>query len=281
MRNGTGFSEGGLIMKSKALLIVLLTMAMCWQARGASAPKKVDEYVLGSADVLHITVFGNPELTTDVRVSETGSISFPLIGTVSVVGLTLSQAEASIAGKLRDGAFVKNPQVNILPTQIVGTQVTVLGHVNKPGRYPLPTADMRVSDVLAEAGGVDPVGGDTVILIQHHEGQITRKVMDVTEIFVKGSEQDELLQGGDTLYLPRESIVYIYGEVQKPGSYRLERHMTLMQALAVGGYSIEKASSSRTQVYRQDEKGVTHEIELNPTDLLQPNDVIYVRLRIF
>jgi polysaccharide export outer membrane protein len=239
------------------------------------------EYTLGPADVVHVTVFENPELTTDVRVSETGTITFPLIGSVAVVGLTVAQAESVIASKLNAGHFVAHPQVNILPLQIVGSQVTVIGYVNKPGRYPLQTTNTRVSDALAAAGGIDPTGGDTVILVQHKDDKVIRKPLDITELLVTGSQGDERVEGGDTLYVPREPRFYIYGEVTKPGAYRLERHMTLMQGLAVGGYSNERGSKWRTQVYRQDNSGVAREVDIGGSDMLKPDDVIYVRLRIF
>jgi polysaccharide biosynthesis/export protein len=239
------------------------------------------EYVLGPADIVHITVFENPELTTDARVSETGSLSFPLIGDVSVVGLTPSQASAAIARKLSDGRFVAKPQVSILPTVVRGSQITVVGEVNKPGRYPLETVNTRVSDALAAAGGVTTLGSDTVYLIQKRLGKEVRKPLDVTELFVKGSALDEQVQGGDTIFLPRQPLVYVYGEVRTPGSYRLQRNMTVMQALAVGGGATVRGSQRRIRVYRQDDGGKVHEIRLNLVDLLQPNDVIYVRPRLF
>lgn len=264
-----------------ALMIAALPIVMAWPGSALGADEPAVEFVLGPADVLHVTVFGNQDLTTDLRVSETGTITFPLIGKVPVVGLTLPQAQAAIAQKLKDGHFVADPQVTILPTQIVGNQVTVVGHVNKPGRYPLQTINTHVSDALAAAGGVDGIGADTIYLIQHRDGKELRTGLDMTELFVQGSAQDPLVHGGDTLYVPRQPLFYVYGEVEKPGSYRLERHMTVMQGLAIGGYSIEKGSKGRTQIFRQDDAGAVHEIDPNLTDLLQPGDVIYVRLRLF
>src|SRR6202035_1947546 len=95
----------------------------------------VEEYLLTQGDVMKIVVFKNPDLTTDARVSETGAISFPLVGSVPVKGLTLSAAERKIAQMLRDGGFVVNPQVNILLTEGFGNLVSVIGEVNKSGRY--------------------------------------------------------------------------------------------------------------------------------------------------
>jgi polysaccharide export outer membrane protein len=239
------------------------------------------EYVLGPADVVHITVFENPELTTETRISEAGILSFPLIGDIRVVGLTLSQASAAIAKKLSDGHFVGNPQVTILPTVVRGSQVTVVGQVNHPGRYPLETVNTKVSDALAAAGGVTTLGADTVFLIQNHGGKIVRKAIDVTELFVKGSEKDEQVFGGDTIFLPRQPLVYVYGEVRTPGTYRLERHMTVMQALAVGGGPTERGSQHRIRVFRQDDSGTVREVSLGLRDVVEPNDVIYVRPRLF
>jgi len=240
-----------------------------------------EEYVLGPADVVHVTVFENPELTTDARVSETGFLTFPLIGDIPVVGKTISQASSMIAKKLSDGHFVGKPQVNILPTVLRGSQITVVGQVNRPGRYPLETVNTRVSDAIAAAGGVTTMGSDTVYLIQKQNGAEVRKPIDVTELFVKGSEKDEQVHGGDTIYLPRQPLVYVYGEVRTPGPLRLERHMTVMQALAVGGGTTVRGSQRRIRVYRQDDSGTVHEVHLNLIDQLQANDVIYVRPRLF
>jgi polysaccharide export outer membrane protein len=262
-------------------LLALLAIVIGLHSTITLAATANDEYVLGPADVVHITVFNNPELTTDVRISETGAITFPMIGNVPVVGLTISQAQALIAKKLADGHFVVTPQVNILPTTIVGSQVTVVGHVNHPGRYPLQTIDTHVSDALAAAGGVDTIGADTIILIQHHDGKEIRTPLDVTELFVKGSQQDQRVKAGDTLYLPRQSVFYVYGEVHNPGVYRLERHMTVMQGMAIGGFVNERGSERRTEIYRQDEDGTVHIVDLKLTDMLQPNDTIFVRIRIF
>src|SRR5262249_46687420 len=120
---------------------------------------------LGQGDMVRITVFRNPDLTTEARISERGTILFPMIGEVAVVGLTPSQAGARIAERLRSGRFVVNPEVNVALAQVTSRQVSVLGAVNKPGRYPLDAQNVRLSDLLATAGGVAPVGSDAVTIV--------------------------------------------------------------------------------------------------------------------
>jgi polysaccharide export outer membrane protein len=239
------------------------------------------EYVLGAGDIIHVSVFQNPDLTVDARVSENGVIRFPLIGVIKIGGLTVSQAEQAIASRLRAGHFVAQPQVNILPTQVEGSQVAVLGDVNKPGRYPLLTLDTHVSDMLATAGGIMPDGADAVWLIGHRNGRAVRQRLDTAALFVDGSAADELVQSGDVLYVDREPMFYIYGEVQKPGAYRLERDMTVMQGLATGGGLTAKGTEHGLRIHRRLRNGKTEEIQPALDDLLQPSDVIYVRASMF
>jgi polysaccharide export outer membrane protein len=239
------------------------------------------EYQLGAGDIIHITVFQNPDLTIDTRVSENGQIAFPLIGSVKIGGLTIRQAEQLIATRLRRGHFVQQPQVNILPTQIVGSQVAVLGQVNKPGRYPLATLDTRVSDMLATAGGIAPDGADSVWLIGVRNGHVIRKRLDTTALFIQGSAADVEVHSGDVLFVDRQPLVYIYGEVQKAGAFRLERNMTVMQALAEGGGLTPKGTQRGIRIHRRMPDGRIEEITPSLDDLLQPNDVIYVRASVF
>jgi len=250
-------------------------------ASPASAPVGEPGYVLGAGDIIHITVFQNPDLTVDTRVAEGGDITFPLIGAVKVGGMTIAQAERAIAGRLEYGHFVRSPQVNILPTQIVGSQVAVLGQVNKPGRYPLATADTHVSDMLATAGGISADGADSVWLIGRRNGRMVRQRLDTASLFIRGSEADAVVHPGDILFVDREPMIYIYGEVQKPGAYRLERNMTVMQGLADGGGLTAKGTQRGIRIHRRAPDGHIIEITPNLDDPLQPGDVVYVRASLF
>src|SRR5579871_4110400 len=97
------------------------------------------DYPLGPGDVLRIQVFQNPDLTTETRVSENGYITYPLIGSVDVGGLDIAAAEKKIAAALKNGGFIRQPQVNIVLLQMRGNQVSVFGQVNRSGRFPLDT----------------------------------------------------------------------------------------------------------------------------------------------
>ena len=197
----------------------------------ASAAGAAD-LVLGATDVVKLSVFGNPELGVETRVSDWGAITVPLIGQVMVAGLSSSAAEKLVASKLEQGGFVKNPQVNLLVTVLNSQQVSVLGQVTRPGRFPLE-GQRNVLEMLAQAGGIAPDGGETVVLMRNKDGKSTREVIDVIGVVHDGEVQRNIdVQGGDVLYVERAPRVYIYGEVQRPGPFRLERGMTVVQALS-------------------------------------------------
>ncbi|HYF43833.1 MAG TPA: polysaccharide export protein EpsE [Ramlibacter sp.] len=240
------------------------------------------EYKLGPGDSIRVQVFQNPDLTVETRVSEAGTISYPLVGNVAIGGLTIGQAEAKIAGALRSGNYLRSPQVNIVMLQVRGNQVAVLGQVNKPGRFPLETFNVRVSDMLAAAGGVTPMGDDVLIVTGTRNGQPFRKVIDIPGLFLNSRSQDDiLLAGGDTLYVNKAPVYYIYGEAQRPGPYRIERGMTVQQALAQGGGPTARGSSNRLRLTRTGPDGRTIETDAKLTDPVQPGDVLFVRESLF
>jgi polysaccharide export outer membrane protein len=240
------------------------------------------EYRIGPGDILKISVFKNPDLTLQARVSEVGAISFPLIGAVQVSDLTLPAAEKKIGELLKEGGFVVNPQVNILLETAFGNQVSVLGEVNKPGRYPLDAAGGHLSGMLATAGGIMPTGSDTVIVSGVRGGKPFRREIDVVKAAMEGNTADDvLLSGGDTVFVNHQPMFYIYGQVQKPGQYRLERGMTVMQALAVGGGITTKGTRRGIALHRRDAHGKVNEIEVSLDDDVKDSDVIYVKESLF
>lgn len=261
-------------------LIRTLTFFLALFATNVFAEENPD-YRLGPGDVLRIQVFQNPDLMTETRVSENGSITYPLIGAVEVGGLAIDAAEKKIADALKKGGFVRQPQVNILLMQMHGSQVSVLGQVNRPGRFPLETLS-RVSDMLAAAGGATPGGDDFAIVTGVRNGKPFRKVIDIPALYLGGkSDEDIFLAGGDTVYVHRAPVFYIYGEAQRPGAYRIERDMTVMQALAQGGGPTTRGSEWRLRLHRKNSEGGVEKISPEMTDIVKPDDIIYVRESIF
>lgn len=240
------------------------------------------DYPLGAGDAIRIQVFQNPDLTLETRVSENGSVTYPLIGAVELGGLSIAAAEKRIAEALKEGGFVQQPQVNIALMQVRGNQVSVLGQVARPGRFPLETVNTRVSDILAAAGGTTPNGDDIAILTGVRNGKPFRRKIDVPALFLGDkNDADIVVVGGDTLYIHRAPVFYIYGEAQRPGAYRIERGMTVMQALAQGGGPTARGSEMRLRLHRKDDTGTVQQITPSMTDAVQSDDVIYVRESIF
>jgi len=249
------------------------------------------DYRLAGGDAIRISVFQKPELTLETRVAEGGDITFPLIGRLNVRGMTIDEGASAIAAELQKGDLVKNAQVNIALLQIRGNQVSVLGQVNHPGRIPLETFDMRVSDVLAAAGGiinaanapaVSGSGADTVIVVGTRDGKPFRREIDIPSLFVGNHPADDIVvAGGDTIYVPPAHIYYIYGEVQRPGAYVLTRGMTVRQALAQAGGPTQRGTERGLHVDRPSADGAAHASTPAMNDLVQTNDVLYVPESLF
>lgn len=269
------------VMLAAALPALVHAQAAPAAPAGAQAPA-ANEYRLGAGDVVRITVFQNPDLTLETRITETGLVSYPLLGSVRLGGQTVTSAEKLIADGLRDGNFVRSPQVTLVVMQVRGNQASVLGQVNRPGRFPLEVADMRLSDLLAMAGGTANTGADTVVVTGKRDGKPFRAEVDLPSLFAPGGQSKDLfILNGDTVWVDRQPIVYIYGEVQRPGPMRLERGMTLLQALATGGGLTLRGTARGIVVHRKDAEGKVQVITPEMTDTVREGDVVFVRESLF
>jgi polysaccharide export outer membrane protein len=213
---------------------------------------------------------------------ETGSITYPLIGPTRIAGLSIPEAEKAIAQALKSGGFGQLPQVNITLVQARRKQVSVLGSVGRPGQVPLETTNTRLSEVLATAGGVTAGGADVVIVTGQRDGKPFRKEVNVAAIYLDGKDSDDMtLVGGDSVYVHRAPVFYVYGEAQRPGSFRVERNMTVLQALVMAGGPTARGTEKKLRLHRQIPSGGIKELTPELTDLVQPDDVIYVRESLF
>jgi len=236
---------------------------------------------LGMGDMVRITVFRNPDLTTEARISERGTVLFPMIGEVQVAGLTPTQAGKRIADKLNQGRYVVNPEVTVSMMQVNSRQVSVLGNVNKPGRYPLDSQTAHLTDFIAVAGGLAPTGSDEVTVVTTKDGKTSKREVDLAAIFNTGDVSQNIeLQPGDTVYVHKAPMVYVYGEVQKGGAYRVEPNMTVMQAIAMGGGVTPRGTLRGIKISRREGSNV-REISAHLTDTVKPDDVVYVSESLF
>ncbi|HQS99157.1 MAG: polysaccharide export protein EpsE [Hydrogenophilales bacterium 16-64-46] len=239
------------------------------------------EYRLGIGDVVRISVYGNADLATEARVGDDGTLSFPLIGAVEAAGQTPAATEKRIAGRLAKGGFIVDPSVNLNVIQYRGQQVSVLGRVNRPGKYALEKTS-RVAEVLAQAGGIVTDGADTVTLVRTRDGKTEYREIDVPALFRAGGEADNVeLEDGDVLHVARQPMFFIYGEVQRPGSFRLEQGMSVVQALSMGGGLTPRGTQRGIRVLRRDDQGGMQEIDVSLADTIKKDDVIYVKESLF
>jgi len=251
-------------------------------AARAAQPADYRLEALGMGDMIRVSVFRNPDLTTEARVSERGTIMFPLIGEISVTGLTPTQVSRQIAGKLRAGRFVVDPEVTVSIAQVNSRQVAVLGNVQKPGRYPLDATTAKVTDLIALAGGIAPTGSDQITVMTTRNGKTERREIDLAAMIRSGDLTQNLeLQAGDTLYVGRAPMIYVTGEVTRAGAYRVEKDMTVMQAIALGGGITPRGTERGIRIHRKNGDGQVHRMEAKLTDPVQTDDVIFVRESLF
>ena len=250
--------------------LMLLILAWCLAPVTLAA-----DYRLGPGDVVSINVYDYPELLTETRVSDSGSITFPLIGEVSVSGKTPAEIEKVITGALSSGGFIKQAQVHVKVQEFVSQKVSVLGEVRSPGKFSTQEAT-RVTEAIALAGGVNmETGGDKAYLTRKEDP--TKKIeIDLHALMHADASHDLTVQGGDIIFVPKAAQFYIYGEVTKPGHYKIERNMSVQQAISVGGGLTTKGTERGMEVRRTQPNGEQVTIEVEPTDMLKPDDVLYI-----
>ena len=255
-------------------------MAAAVLALGAGVASAA-EVLLGPGDVVRLSVYGSPDLSIETRVSESGAITFPLLGQVGIGGLSVAAAERKIGNLLEKGGYLKKAEVNMIITTLASQQVSVLGQVNRPGRYPVE-GRRKVLDLLAMAGGASADGGDLISLVRTRDGKTTRETIDVVDMVRKGElDKDYEVAGGDIIFVERAPRAYVTGEVQRPGAFRIERGMTVQQAISAGGGLTPRGSDSRLRITRRDAGGLSRTSEAKPDDTVQQDDVITVKESLF
>jgi polysaccharide export outer membrane protein len=257
----------------------------------------VDEpalYIVGPNDVLGITVYDQPQLSRTYTVQADGTLTFPLIGRVSVGGLSAPAIENELRDRLSRG-YLKNPQVTVSIDQYRSQQVFVMGEVRQPGTLQF-TGSMTVLEALARAGSITERAGNEALIVHRPVGaplpdaaaveQAQRSNdpdvvrVDLPSLQTGALPQNAVLHGGDTVFVPKADSVFVTGHVASAGEYTIRKGMTVRQVLALAGGVTDRGSTGRIQIIRKVE-GEERTVGVNLQDLVQPNDTIVVRERFF
>lgn len=247
---------------------------------------------IGPEDLLEITILGAEELNRTVRVNNAGEISLPLIGPLVAAGRTARELEQEIGGRLAE-RYMRDPQVSVFVKELNSRGVAVFGAVARPGVYQLRRGS-SVVEVLSLAGGLAEDAGDRVVITRSPERVLASELAPVTEIQLKellqsGSPELDLpVWPGDVVRVPRAGVVYVVGEVHKPGGFLLRSNesISVLQSLALAEGLTRTAARSRARIIRTDTRtGARQEIPVDlgrildgkaPDLLLQPRDIVFV-----
>jgi len=233
--------------------------------------------VIGAGDTVRVTAYRYPELTAEARLSDAGQMNVPLVGPMTLKGLTPDQAARQIAERMKEGEYIVDPQITVTVVDARSRVVAVLGYVNSPGRYVLDGSAARISDVIAMAGGLEVSGSDNIILQRSAEGEAKSVNVDFKAVVQGDPAKNILVRGGDSIFVPKAPLVYVHGEVTKGGAYRIEPDMTVMQAISLAGGITPRGSERRVELRRRDGNGGWKESSAKLTDRVSPDDVVYVR----
>jgi polysaccharide export outer membrane protein len=237
---------------------------------------------IGPGDLVEVSVFGVSDFKQEGRVSDTGEVSLPLIGSVLVGGLSIEDAQTTIAKALVKGGYFREPHVTVLIKDFASSGISVLGEVSKPGVYPVMST-RRLYDLISLAGGFTPKAGK-LVTITHRETPDTPEKVILTNDPAKSLQSNVEVYPGDTIVVSKAGIVYVVGDVGKPGGYLMENgeRMTLLEAVAMaqginrtaayGAAKLIRRSSGTPQEVPIQLKGIMSakapDIELMPEDIL-------------
>ena len=246
----------------------------------------VGEYILGPGDLLSVKVFESPDLDSEVRVSARGFVTLPILGTVNIKGLSVSEAEAKIEELLRKD-YIRDPHVTVFIKEHVSQQITMVGAVKNPGTYDY-ISKKNILDVLAIAGGLTEQAG-TVAMVTRKKGEAderTNFVIDLDQLIKKGNmELNIVILGGDVVFIPEAGMVFMDGAVRKPGSYPIKGNMNINEAIALAGGLSNLASNDEIKLIRYVGGGKRDVVNFNFNDLqtgkgdqvfLKDKDIVYV-----
>jgi polysaccharide export outer membrane protein len=238
---------------------------------------------IGPGDLIDISVFDVPELILKTRVDSNGMVSLPLIGDMKFEGMTVSEAQKAITNELVRQELVLQPAVSVFIEEYATKGITVYGEVGTPGIYQL-FGPHRLYDAISAAGGLTAKSGQMVTILR--DGQKDREQVIDLSSDVALDQKNVPVFPGDTVVVSKAGVVYVLGEVNKPGAFMLENNtsISLMKAIALAGSTTKTSSWKHVVIVRKSTEGtVQMEVSLDKIyhakagDIpLKPEDVIFV-----
>lgn len=240
---------------------------------------------VGPGDILAITVYGQPDLSSRVTVDIDGQITLPLIGELKVEGWSPSEVGREVGRQLRERGYLVDPSVSVEVVTVRSQVASVLGEVRHPGRYAID-GTLTLLELIALAGGLEDNADTVVTLLRRDEnGQPVALRIPV----VKGDDAQPApeaqaleLQPGDVVHVSEAPLFYVYGEVLRAGAFPYKPEMNVMRALSLAGGLTQRGTERRLEIRRVDpETGQLVRIRVTPAAPLEPGDVVYVNERWF
>jgi polysaccharide export outer membrane protein len=237
-----------------------------------------DDYIVGEEDVLKITVYNYPDMTTTERVSGEGIITLPLVGDIKVAGMTTDRVAKTIAEKLADG-FIVNPNVSVFVVEFRSKKAIIMGYVNKPGIYML-SGNTTFLELISLAGGLSKDAGYKATIKRKLSGSTGGEgiiTVDLKKLVEQGDTALNIfLMDGDSVFIAKAGVFYLTGEVKSPAAYKYEEGLTVIKAVTMAGGFTDKASESRIRIIRKIDKNekVIYKADMN--EPIFPDDVIIV-----
>jgi polysaccharide export outer membrane protein len=243
------------------------------------------EYVVGPQDVLAVTVANEPTLSGKFMVVVDGTVTYPLLGSVKVGGLSLRGVERELTTRLRDG-YLEKPVVSVALDQFGSQRVLVIGEVRQAGSYPL-AGPTTLLEILLKAGAPTASAGVEALVVRGRtEGSRTSSTVlraNLDALQRGDLTQDLTLRPGDMVFVPRaepSTPVYVMGLVKTPGAYQVVKGATVLQVLAQAGGVTDRGSTGRIKIVRKTPQR-TVELKAALHDPVQPGDTVVVHRRLF
>lgn len=261
--------------RSILVAALMLLTAMTAQAQ--------DAYTLGIGDRVEISVYGQEDMNTTTEVAADGTITIALLGRVEVEGMTPPDVSRLLETRLENEGYLRNANVNVVVEEYLSNTVSVLGHVNQPGKIAL-RGNTSLTEIVALAGGIKSGGGERLVLIREDaDGQQIREEYFLAELLdgQAGNRPAVRVRKGDTLFVPKAEQFYVHGQVQKPGTYPLDRPLNVMQALSVSGGFNPRANTGGVVLYRKQQDGTVKTLDVELSDPIRDGDVLFVKESLF